>query len=150
MEARFGYNETHPNHYFTGLSDFIRRRNGAFICRNDIQPTKKIDMFGIDGIVICGKRGGQSFEQVTRPDFDTGSRQQVRRKHNITIMSISFRIDENLKNCYKRTFMFVIFMASGNAYNLIWPENDSIIVLGGPLENVVLIAHKPLNYAKQF
>ena len=73
MEARFGYNDTHPNHYQTGLLDSIRLRNGAFICKRDIRPTREVDMPGIDGIVICGKTGGQSFEQVRRPDFDTES-----------------------------------------------------------------------------
>ena len=70
MEARFNYNDTVPNHYWDGVFAYYKRRNGAFICREDIYPSSEIKMPGIDGLVICGTRGGQTFEKVQRPSVE--------------------------------------------------------------------------------
>ena len=74
-EARVKYNDTHPNPGHSGYSEFNKKRTAAVFCRdrNKIDPVPAVEMTRINGKVICGTRGGNSFEQVVRPDLDSDS-----------------------------------------------------------------------------
>ena len=62
MEARTNYNETHPNHFRSGIGSSFKKRTALIFCRAEIPPVNPVFINKINEKTICGTRGGKNFE----------------------------------------------------------------------------------------
>ena len=73
FESRSKWNETHPNPVYSGIGSSNKKRTGILKCRGwEVLPSDPVTMTKVNGKVICGQRGGVTYEQAKRPDLDTG------------------------------------------------------------------------------
>ena len=84
-------------------------------------------MTRINGKVICGTRGGKSFEQVDRPDLESNSCPEGTTKcSNLTSAenSVCYPVEQHETHC-PITYMKIVDAATGDSFN----SNDSYVVL---------------------